>query len=96
MKKLTQLQKQAKARISDYNRSSDYNLHDVYKTSYSYKKEQAFDYCKELCNEYNGRDLRIISYNTFIFTAGFIYNDKIEGVIKFMFITPSNNISVYY
>ena len=85
----------AKNNISRYNRSTAYSLRDVY-GRYSYAKEQAFRYCLDLMNKYNGRDLKIISYNTFRFTAAFIFNDPETGVIQFMFITPNYDCIVEY
>ena len=70
-------------------------LDDVYK-SYSAAKQNAYDYCKRLQDKYNGYDFRIISANTFIFTAGFKFVDVETGVIKFMYITPSYDTIVDY
>lgn len=70
-------------------------LEDVYK-SHSVAKQNAYDYCKRLQEKYNGYDFRIISANTFIFTAGFKFVDVETGVIKFMHITPSYDTIVDY
>ena len=61
-----------------------YRLSDVY-GSYSKNKEDAFQYCEDLCKEENGWGLCIISYNTFSFTVKFTTD---AGVY---IITKSNN-----
>ena len=66
--------------------SNDTELRHVYGRP-SFRKEDAWDFCKMLCGEYNGSNLRIISHNGFQFTAGFIYEE--EGEKKFMYITKS-------
>ena len=86
-------QKMALSNIKAWSNSRASQLHDVY-GRYSYNKIRAFEYCKELCYQYNGTMLKIINHNTFIFTAGFQYIDLDTGVIKFMFITPSYNVSI--
>ena len=84
-------QREAIAR-SAYNRYRELGEHraiyDVY-SSYSYKKLRAWDYCKDLCARHEGWGLKVISHNTFIFTAGFYFTDKDTGVLRFMYITPS-------
>ena len=59
----------------------------------SAKKQQAWEDCLVLCREYGGTDLKVITYNTYVFTAGFVYTDE-EGDRMFMYITPSGHISV--
>ena len=72
--------------ISKYELSEDYNLDNVYK-SYSRNKSLAWDYCKDLMNEYNGHGLKVISHNLTMFTAGFIY-ETCDGEYL-MYITKS-------
>ena len=72
--------------ISRYELSEDYNLDSVYK-SYSRNKSLAWDYCKDLMNEYNGHGLKVISHNLTMFTAGFIY-ETCDGEYL-MYITKS-------
>ena len=53
-------------------------LYNVYNNP-SMAKRRAWVYCEQLCGEYNGHDLRIASYNTYMFTADFncmIYNKE--------------------
>ena len=59
----------------------------IYK-SYSYEKARAFDYCKTLKEKYNGNDLKIISGNTFAFTAGFTFEQDNKKI--FCHITKNN------
>ena len=67
-------------------------LGDIYGT-YSRAKEKAMLYCHSLMNKYNGKDLRILSWNTFIFTVGFygVY----DGKKAFFYITPNNDYCMY-
>ena len=69
------------------------NLWDVY-NNYSYKKSRAWDYCSDLCAQNDGWGLKVITYNTFIFTAGFYFTDKDTGVLRFMYITPSHDTPI--
>lgn len=54
-----------------YIKSNLYTLADCY-TSNSRAKENAFAYCRELVEKYNGRQGRIIGYNSQTFSYGFI------------------------
>ena len=45
-----------------------YTLHDVY-GSYSVAKENAYNYCRELCYKENGSNFHITSHNTFGFSV---------------------------
>ena len=67
---------------------SNYNctLYDVY-GRYSYAKEKAFKQCELDRLENNGYCARIISYNTFIFTYGYLYTKGNE--LHYVYITPS-------
>ena len=90
---MTRREKTAQSNIKAWERSTEFNLWNAYE-SFSSKKQRAFDYCKELQYKYGGHDLKIISHNTFIFTAGFAFEDKETGACKFMFITPSYDTAV--
>ena len=80
-KKNTKTLKSAYAR---YQQSSNYTLRDCY-GSYSYAKERAFNYCKELCDKYNGTGLKIIGYNTCGFSCGFV--GLVDNKKVFVYIT---------
>jgi hypothetical protein len=90
---MTARQRTAKANITAYNNSTAYGLYDVY-DSFSQAKSQAWDYCKELCNKYNGYALKVVSFNTFMFTAGFEFVDENTGVVMYMHITPNYDTAV--
>ena len=47
-------------------------------------------------NKYEGWGLKVLSYNTFMFTAAFLFEDKETGVIQMMYITPNYDIAVDY
>lgn len=72
----------------NYMNSMDYDLLDAY-TTCSCAKHRAWEYCRELQQEKNGAGLKVISHNTFMFTAGFTFEE--DGTEKFMYITPSKD-----
>lgn len=80
------LNKQMQGAINSHKMSNTYSLSDCY-NSYSYAKERAYNYCRNLYNEYNGYDFKIISYNTNQFSVGFYcdFDDK----TNFVYITKS-------
>lgn len=67
-----------------YQVSNNQNLWQVY-GSCSAEKIKAFNYCMKLCNDYNGKNLRIVTYNKFQFTCGFI--GEVNGEKAFVYIT---------
>lgn len=69
--------------------SSVYDISQAYSRP-SYKKMEAWQYCKDLRDKYEGWDLRIVSYNTFVFTAGFICPGP-DGERVYVHITPSHD-----
>ena len=81
--------KTLKQAYKNYMQSSNYDLNNIYK-SYSYEKTRAFDYCKTLKEKYNGNDLKIISGNTFTFSAGFTYHNEQDNKKIFCYITKNN------
>ena len=74
-----------------YQRSTSYELYDVYGT-YSAAKAKAWDYCKELMYKFNGYGLKVISANGYQFTAGFMFEE--DGKTMFMYISKSHDIAV--
>lgn len=74
-----------------YNRSTHYELYDVY-GRYSAAKAKAWDYCKELMYKFNGYGLKVISANGYQFTAGFMFEE--DGKTMFMYISKSPDIAV--
>ena len=87
--------KVAQGNIDRYNRSDMVTLNHAYARP-STAKENAYWYCRRLMAKLNGWGLKVISYNTFMFTAGFLFKDKETGVIKFMYITPNYDIAIDY
>ena len=78
-----------------YKNSSDTELWHVYGTC-SQNKIRAFDDCRKLMAEYDGRDLRILSHNTFMFTAAFSFMNQETGEAMIMYITPSKHKAVFW
>lgn len=89
MTKLNKNTQKAKQFIYNYNRANnDGNLYDVYKNN-SCKKYLAIMRCKDICNYYNGKEPKITSYNTFVFTYAFITEQ--DGKKQLVYITPNND-----
>ena len=67
-------------------------LYNVYKKP-SWQKEKAFDEILREAIRLDGYNLKIITYNTFSFTAGFLYDDKdkYDNIIDtyFVYVTPT-------
>ena len=57
--------------IDSYIRSDKYNLHECYK-SFSDRKWCAYKHVVNELLQDNGEGLKILSYNTFMFTAGYL------------------------
>lgn len=53
------------------------NLSDVY-GRYSRAKENAYNYCLDLCTKENGRYFQIISHNSHYFTVGWETDDGLR------------------
>ena len=85
--------RRARAAITTYNRSDMFKLSDAYKT-YSTAKARAWNYCESLMKKYDGFGLRVLTYNTFTFTAGFRFFDAETGETMFMYITPNYDTAV--
>ena len=68
------------------------SLNDCYVNA-SGEKHTAFDYCLHLENKYNGENLKIISFNTFSFSVGFVgfINDR----KAFFYITRDHDRYIY-
>ena len=81
--------KVAQQKIENYRRATATELWDVY-GSFSKGKVNAYKYCKELQEEYNGYDFRICGANSHQFSAGFLYRDG-DGIEHLMYITKSQN-----
>ena len=88
-----QMERQAKNHYKEWKRSGDYALVSVY-GSYSAKKARAWRYCQGKATELNGYELKAISHNPWVFTAGFEYYDEKTQTVKFYYITPSYECAV--
>jgi hypothetical protein len=91
MKNTTADKRQALGHYEMYKRSSATTLRDVY-DSWSRAKENAYEYCRNLMAEKNGHGFRIITANTFMFTAGFEFEE--DGKQMFMYITKTKDVAV--
>ena len=83
----------ARANYADYRRSTWTEIYDAY-DSFSKGKVDAWKYCKNLCEKFNGRDLKVIHKNCHKFTAGFEYTDPETCEIMFMYITKGSDTAV--
>lgn len=92
---MTKQERAAFAHVIQYERSTNYSLDDCY-GRYSSAKIAAWQYCVDLCRKYDGYNLKIITYNCMMFTAGFTYEDAETGVVKFMYITRDYDVSIDY
>ena len=73
-----------------YLNSDNFYLEHVY-NSYSYEKEQAYNFCVTLLRNMNGMGLRIVSHNIYVFTIGFMA--LIDNEICFVYVTKT---ATYY
>ena len=62
--------------INAYLASSITCLEDCY-SKFSYRKERAYYAICEEMQLYNGHDMRILFYNSFFFTIGYIVDDEL-------------------
>ena len=90
---MTREERVAQDNISRWRQSNWTEIYDAY-DSFSKGKVNAWKYCKNLCEQYNGSNLKVISRNCHKFTAGFEYVDKETGEIRFMYISKDYNQSV--
>lgn len=76
-----------------YLRSNYYGLYDCYESP-SEAKQNAYNYCIRLqMDTPAGRQGRVISYNTFMFTYGFI--GRMNGKDAFFYISPNREWYAY-
>ena len=91
---MTQKQKENAARdhYRQYLMSTKDSLAKAY-GSWSVRKQAAWDHCREVCREMDGHGLKVITFNTDKFTAGFESVDGM-GVCQFTYMTPSFEITI--
>ena len=82
--------KQMKYAYKNYLHAENTSLEDCYK-NYSQAKENAFYYCKQLQNKYNGVSFKIISYNCMQFSAGFVGEIIEDAIAKKIFVYITKN-----
>lgn len=72
--------KRARAFLQAYYKSDLYYLTDCYERP-SIEKQLGYDVCwKKFCANDNAIDFRVISYNTFQFTVGWLYSRE-DGLV---------------
>ena len=75
-----------------YAMRGDYCLADAY-GSYSSAKASAWKHCEEKRDDYDGWGLKVLSHNTYMFTAGFEFENPETGAIALYIITPSKEFA---
>lgn len=75
-------------------RNEGERLEDVYGTC-SGEKRRAYEYCRELCEEFHGEGFRIAGHNTFAFTVQFEFDDPESGRRMRAMITRDYNHAYY-
>jgi len=91
---LRERQKTAKANYQRWRTSRYTDLRSAY-GRYSRDKQDAWEYCEDLCKKKDGSGLKIISRNSWKFTAGFEYPNPDTGELMFMYISPTYDQEVY-
>lgn len=81
--------------IEAYVGSNNIWLYDVYSNPSQYKIN-AENKCVERMRRENGWNYRIISYNTFAFTCGWLIEDDETGVVMLRVETPENSYIMEY
>ena len=92
---MTNTKKNAQNALTAWKKSTLVNLTDAYKKP-SAAKSHIWNTCRENMAACGGWGLRIISYNTFMFTCGFLFTDPETGVIKFKHFTPTYTTIIDY
>lgn len=69
-------------------------LSDVY-GYFSCRKYNAYNACRSMCDELDGRDFCIVSHNTNVFCVAFQFADPDTGEVVQAYITPTYNYYWY-
>ena len=93
--KLNRNTKKAKSFKANYLYSNDFSLFHVYKNP-SRSKMRAYDECRAKCVEMGGWGFKILSFNSSVFTCGWMYSDKETGVIMLDVETAYNSYQMEY
>lgn len=83
--------KRDRKRAIAYLMSDKHSLYDAY-GRFSNAKAEAWRYCEELKNKYNGEGLKVIGANSSFFSAGFLFEE--DGKQKLMYITHGGNYKI--
>ena len=78
-------EKTARANITSWSNSRYTDLYSAYDRC-SKDKRDAWEYCQDLCRRKNGEGLKVISRNSYRFTAGFIFPHPDTGELMFLII----------
>ena len=73
--------------VDSYNRAYKTKLSECYGT-FSNKKYDAWEHCRDMMSRLGGQDIRIISHNGYQFTVGFKFEE--DGHKYLMYISKSN------
>ena len=79
------------ARVTAYRMSDKQSLHDAY-GRFSNAKAEAWRYCEDLMNMYDGEGLKVIGANSSFFSAGFLFEE--DGKKKLMYITHGGDYKI--
>lgn len=74
-----------------YNKSNYNGIYDAYDRP-SYAKVKAWEYCRDLCENLKGSNLKVVGFNMFKFSAGFTFN--MDNKKYFMYITDTSDRAV--
>lgn len=73
----------------EYEKAETKTLYDVY-TKPSVAKERAWERVLRLAKTFDGIEIKVVHFNTFSFTAGFMFPDAETGALQFAYITKDN------
>lgn len=90
---MTRNEKTAKANLNTYQKSTMFNLTDAYVKPSAAKSAAWYSCLRDMVNN-AGWGLKVLSYNTFMFTCGYLFVDPETGVIKFKYFTPNHTTIV--
>ena len=90
----TSTERRRVARKHIYDEAKGFDLYDCYKRP-SYNKERAWDYCKRLCDAYNGYSLKIVGFMSCAFSVTFRYRCPETGAECIAFITRDYDSAAY-
>lgn len=93
--KTTKLNKREEYYQKAYVRSGANCLADSY-GSYSRAKREAWKYCEEKRDALDGWGLKVLTHNSFMFTAGFEFKNPETGAVALCIITPSEDFAFEY